>query len=177
LNTDIYIYDEDVWCTTLTHGGPQEEGWEEYAAYHQGAGSGHEEAHIESGVLEEKGASFGPGIEGQSLGAGAGARGEARGTVPLCEETTSSGCARYAFSLGEAWGWAKHLAKKVWHKAVALVHLAIDKQAEAADGPAAEPYRSNVANACEATAFTTLVAPLPTGAFGKFVSVFIWGAC
>lgn len=25
LNTGIYVYDEDVWCTTLTHRGPQEE--------------------------------------------------------------------------------------------------------------------------------------------------------
>ncbi len=97
--------------------------------------------------------------------------------IPLCEDATSRECAQEIFSFGEAWDWAKHLAKKVWHKAKAIVHLAIDMQAKAADGPAAVPYRSDVANTCEATAFTTTFVPTPAGAFGKFVSTFIWAAC
>ena len=98
----------------------QEEGGEEYAAYHQGTGSGHEQAHVESGVLEEKGASFGPGIE---AGEGQTHR-QADGAVPLCNpdsQTAGAPCARYALSLGGALGWIKKRAGKLLHSGLKVV--------------------------------------------------------
>jgi hypothetical protein len=147
----------------------EEEGGYEYASYHHEAKPASGEA--ESAVLEENGASFGPGIE---------MRGSASDSVPLCEPQSGSlPCARYAFSLGEAWDWAKGQGKRLWHKAVRLVHWAIDKQVEASHpGISAVPYRSEVADACEVVGAATLFSPLPGPSFLKFVaSAAIYNNC
>jgi RHS repeat-associated protein len=81
------------------------------------------------------------------------------------------------FSVGEAWGWAEGQGKKLWHKAVKLVHWAINTQYAASHPGMRVPYTAEVATTCEVISFTTLVAPLPTGIFGKLASAAIYTNC
>lgn len=90
----------------------EEEGEYEEAAYHPGA-EGQQEARVGSAVLEEKAASFGPGVEGQSSGA----HGEdGSSVVTLCEGNMSmvqAPCARSTSIFGKIWHWVKHNIHKL----------------------------------------------------------------
>lgn len=82
------------------------------------------------------------------------------------------------FSLGEAWGWAEGQGKKLWHKAVKLVHWAINTQYAASHPGMRVPYTSEVANTCEVAGATTLFVPIPGTQFLKFVGSFaIYNNC
>ncbi len=100
----------------------QEEGEDEETAYHPGA-KGQAEAQVSSAVLEEKAASFGPGVEGLN------ARDESgSGVVPLCEGSMSmvqSPCARNASIFGKVWHWIKKHVVKILATAAAGLGTAV----------------------------------------------------
>lgn len=154
----------------------------EAVAYHHGEG-GKEEAHVEPATLEEKGASFGPGVAPEEGGRQSGESGH--GVVKLCEEASTGAttapelCARYASIFGEAWNFVKHTAKRAWHKFVKIAHYIINVRDKATTG--LEPYKGGgeVANGCEVAGFLTQFAS-PLVKFGKAVFVaggLVWANC
>ncbi len=99
-----YYGEEEEW--------EEEGGGNEYAAYHPGT-KGQQEAYAEPAFLEEKAASFGPGVEGQSRGTHEGSGSD---VVPLCEGSMNmvqSPCARDASIFGKIWHWVKHNIHKL----------------------------------------------------------------
>jgi tripartite motif-containing protein 71 len=106
--------------------GPEEEEWEEegeeweYTSYKHGAGSGHEEVHMEEGLF------FRP--LGVHVAEGQIAR-EKSNLATLCQRerkhylasSENNACARYASLFGKAWRWIKHRAKKLIAAGAAFV--------------------------------------------------------
>jgi hypothetical protein len=98
-----YAYDYDVGCARRALYGFQEEGEYEYAAYHHGAESGGEEAHVEEAVLVQP---LAP-----------------EGVVPLCEDTqrTSTPCGVNGSLFSRGWNWVKKHAEKLLAVATGFV--------------------------------------------------------
>lgn len=142
--------------------GPEEEGeyGGEYASYHQSSQS-QEPA---GGLLQSPG-------EGREEGSAPIFR------IGVCTAGQENPCAQRVSFFGEAWKWAKKVAKSAWHKAVAIVHWAINTQYKADHPGMRSPYTTNVANTCEVVGAGSLLLPLPGGAFGKLVGGVIWASC